>query len=95
MDESGADKVMQADVIAAHKTSIFHKDSIIDGSQCGCFHCLATFEPAEITEWTDTAEPDARHTALCPTCGIDSVIGSQSGYPITKEFLTAMQRHWF
>jgi hypothetical protein len=26
---------------------------------------------------------------------MDSVIGSKSGYPITREFLTAMRSHWF
>jgi len=28
-------------------------------------------------------------------CGIDSVIGSASGYPITTEFLESMNRRWF
>ena len=34
-------------------------------------------------------------SALCPRCGIDSVIGADSGYPITVEFLTRMKEHWF
>jgi acetone carboxylase gamma subunit len=34
-------------------------------------------------------------TALCPYCGIDSVIGDKSGFPITKEFLEKMYQHWF
>jgi hypothetical protein len=34
-------------------------------------------------------------TALCPKCGIDAVIGSASGYPISREFLAEMHRHWF
>ena len=41
-------------------------------------------------EWIDDD-----NTALCPKCGIDSVIGTKSGYPITKEFLGQMQAHWF
>ncbi|MCE7962609.1 MAG: hypothetical protein DYH05_08955 [Acidobacteria bacterium ACB1] len=32
---------------------------------------------------------------LCPKCGIDSVIGSNSGYPINDEFLRRMRSHWF
>jgi hypothetical protein len=32
---------------------------------------------------------------MCPKCGIDSVIGNRSGYPIDKAFLEAMRSHWF
>jgi len=34
-------------------------------------------------------------TALCPHCGIDSVIGESSSVPITKEFLGKMKKYWF
>ena len=95
MDESGEEKARQADVVGAHKTSIRNKESIMKSSECGCFHCLAIFPPSRIKEWTDTSEPELRHTALCPECGIDSVIGSDSGYSINKDFLSAMQKHWF
>ena len=37
----------------------------------------------------------AKDAAICPYCGMDSVIGESSGYPITKEFLQKMQEHWF
>jgi hypothetical protein len=52
------------------------------------------FPPTEITEWTDVWE-GAGHTALCPRCGIDSVIGSESGYPVTEACLRAMHARWF
>jgi acetone carboxylase gamma subunit len=56
---------------------------------------LEAYTPADITEWTDTSEPEARQTALCPKCGIDAVIGSEAGYPITKDFLSGMKSYWF
>ena len=28
-------------------------------------------------------------------CDTDSVIGENSGYPITKEFLESMKKYWF
>jgi hypothetical protein len=34
-------------------------------------------------------------TADCPRCGIDAVIGSASGFPITSEFLSSMNGRWF
>jgi hypothetical protein len=52
---------------------------------------LEIFSPQEIYEWI----PDISGTAVCPYCGIDSVIGESSGYPITKEFLQEMYDYWF
>jgi hypothetical protein len=34
-------------------------------------------------------------TAMCPRCGIDSVIGSASGIDLTPEFLRKMHDFWF
>lgn len=48
------------------------------------------FFPVEITEWVDLDT-----TALCPKCGIDSVIGSASNVPVNPEFLSKMNEHWF
>ena len=49
---------------------------------------------SEIDEWIDEPDPPGV-TALCPKCGIDSVIGSASGYPITSNFLWRMKLRWF
>jgi hypothetical protein len=66
-----------------------------DSDMCGCFYCLATYSPADITERIDEDEAGSGITALCPRCGIDSLIANKSGYPITKEFLEQMHRAWF
>ena len=79
------------DVKAAHQHSCNHKEKLLKDKKCGCFFCLAIFSPLEITEWID----DIEGTAICPYCGIDSVIGESSGYPITSEFLTQMNKEWF
>ncbi len=49
------------------------------------------FRPKEISSWIE----DVGGTAICPYCGIDSVIGEHSGYPITREFLEQMRQYWF
>lgn len=82
------------DVIRAHRHSSRHRAEVLASAQCGCFYCRAIFKPAEINEWVDEWEGIGQ-TALCPKCGIDSVIRSESGYPLTAEFLTAMNKHWF
>ena len=75
----------------AHKNSINNQKSLLNDAICGCFYCLKIYSPKEITEWIQ----DTDGTALCPYCGIDSVLGESSGYPITKEFLTKMNKCWF
>jgi len=78
------------DHISAHKWSSYHRETLRQSEVCGCFYCLGIFPPSEIEDWTDDDD-----TALCPKCGIDSVIGSISGYPIQREFLQKMHDHWF
>ena len=79
-----------SNIIAAHKHSSNHRGEIARSETCGCFYCLATFK------WSDVVERvDGGNTVLCPECGIDSVVGSASGYPITEEFLKRMNDYWF
>jgi hypothetical protein len=80
----------QDSIVAAHRHSSRHREELERGARCGCFYCLAIFPPAEIRVWIDD-----QSTAMCPRCSIDSVIGEASGFPIEREFLAAMRRHWF
>ena len=79
------------DYIEAHKFCDNHKKELEKDTKCGCFCCLKIFDPKEITSWI--GDPDG--TAICPYCGVDAVIGAYTGYPITREFLEKMHRHWF
>ena len=83
-----------SDHIQAHKHGSFHRDEIQNSEICGCFYCLAIFKPQVLEYWIDEKDGIGQ-TCLCPKCGIDSVIGSESGYPINEEFLKKMHRHWF
>lgn len=74
----------------AHRASIHHRKQLENSSVCGCFFCGEIFSPKEIQEWVDNND-----TALCPYCGIDSVLGDSSGFPVTKEFLGEMRKYWF
>ncbi len=80
---------------AGYSHSIFHKNEVLESNQCGCFYCLKVFNPGEIVEWIDEDNPKGI-TALCPFCGIDSVIGDRSGFPVTdKDFLIQMHGLYF
>lgn len=78
------------DLISMHRSSI-HNRTIIDKSDlCGCFYCLKYFTGSDIREWCDGGD-----TAICIYCGVDSVIGSASGYSLSSESLTNMNKRWF
>lgn len=84
------------DYLKAHEFSNNHMKQLKEDRICGCFYCLRIFSPREINEWIIDDNPcDEYGTAICPYCGIDSVIGESSGFPITKTFLEGMQQHWF
>lgn len=52
-----------------HKHSIYHRQQILASQVCGCFYCETMLVPSDIKEWTDNTL-----TAMCPKCGIDSVL---------------------
>ncbi|MEE6449420.1 cytoplasmic protein [Gottfriedia acidiceleris] len=74
----------------AHRFSSYHRTELEKDSICGCFYCLKIYSPTEINEWWDNEK-----TAVCPYCGIDSVIGESSGFPITEQFLIGMNKKMF
>jgi hypothetical protein len=84
----------EPDYIAAHKHSFKSRKEIEQSVLCGCFKCLAIFSSSKIDDWWDEVD-SIPQTPVCPKCGIDSVIGDKSGYPITKEFLKKMKKHFF
>lgn len=76
--------------IAAHKHSSRHREEIEASARCGCFFCFRIFRSQDIKAWID-----ANQTALCPKCGVDSVIGSASNHRLDDVFLRTMHRHFF
>ena len=78
------EKVIQLDNLLKRdfSTSSFNRKSLQEDLICGCFYCLEIFNPKELEEWEGKKED----TAICPRCGIDSVIGKSSGFPIKKIF---------
>ncbi|MGI9018940.1 MAG: cytoplasmic protein [Euzebya sp.] len=92
LNDEHAKRVAQLpeEIRLAHVSSAGHRSEILASDQCGCFHCSRTFPPDHIVEWVDDDQ-----TALCPECGVDSVIGDQAGFPLTASFLQKMNAHWF
>lgn len=47
--------------------------SFLNKEECACFHCLAKFNETAIFEFAAKDKNGEEH-ALCPKCGVDSVI---------------------
>ena len=73
--------------ISAHKYASKHRSELEASERCACFFCFRTFASADIKKWVD-----ADQTALCPHCGIDSVLGNAS-VRIDDRFLRRMHQH--
>jgi NAD-dependent SIR2 family protein deacetylase len=83
---------MPEHIKAAHKVTMSNRAAIEVSDICGCCDCQAIFPPADITRWIKDRNGD---TPECPKCGIDCVLGSSQGYPITPEFLAELSFYWF
>jgi hypothetical protein len=65
--------------------TIYNKPILLDSPDCGCFNCLKVFKPDTIVEWVDS-----NTTALCPHCGVDSVMPTRN-----KDTMIGMNSKWF
>jgi hypothetical protein len=84
------DADLQVKLVEAHKFCTNNRSRLLESEICGCFYCRQRFSPQRVVEWIDHDT-----TALCPECGIDSLIAASSGVPLTDEFLEAMYEWWF
>jgi hypothetical protein len=91
MDDN-VEKSMPEHIKAAHKATISNRSAIEISEFCGCCDCMSIFPASEITHWIEDRDGDS---AECPKCGIDCVLGSAQGYPITLEFLAEIRFYWF
>ncbi len=81
----------EPDYIRAHKHCTNNRIELAQSEYCGCFFCLEIYSPTQIEDWLD----EGSGTAFCAKCYIDSVIGSKSGFLISKAFLLKMHDYWF
>lgn len=96
--QSAVDMQVIQQVLEAHKHSSHNEEELWNSIMCGCFYCQKVFAPLEVKEWIDERKGTGLNlrTAICPHCGIDSVLGDASGYPVVDpEFLFEMNYHWF
>ena len=76
--------------LAAQKHASRHRVEIEASTRCGCYFCFRTFVHTDIKAWIDSNQ-----TALCPACGVDSVLGNASNQRLDDQFLRKMHTHFF
>jgi hypothetical protein len=74
--------------IAIH--AMKNRKSIMDSAVCGCFSCKTIFSNNDIVEWTDWGE-----TAICPKCGVDTVLPQSAGVTLDTEHLSEIAKFLF
>ena len=72
-----------------HKISSYHRGELEECGFGGCFYCRQTFNTSEVKEWIDSQQ-----TALCPKCGIDSVLPLDRTVDHSQTLLE-MSMYWF
>ena len=80
----------QIDEYLAH--SVNNGTEILRSRQAGCFFCESLFSAKEIHDWDSQSNS---LTAVCPRCGMHSVIGDASGLPIDEEILHEVRKARF
>lgn len=77
-------------LLKLHKSGFENKELIEKTDECGCFYCKTIFKPNEIKDWCDDGK-----TAICPYCGVDSVICNTDDYKVCENDLRRMYNYFF
>ena len=78
-----------------HTHCTANREEVEASSRCACFYCQEVFRATEVKDYIVEPSMDYRETALCPRCGVDTVLGDAAGIPFYKELIEKMHRHYF
>ena len=67
----------------AQTHSLNNRGELERSRRCGCYHCESVFTASAVIRWTEKSRPESEWTALCPSCGIDAVIGDAAGFSMS------------
>lgn len=87
MDYSNEEKIK---VKRLHAYSSNNKDLIENSEYCYCFSCKKKIESKEIVRYLEN-----ENTALCPYCGMDSIIPDCVDDFIDDKIIDLMHNYWF
>ncbi len=73
--------------------SVNNEIEILRSKKCGCFFCGSTFDARKVSQWEDGTNGGA--SAICPECGMATVIGDGSGLKVTRTLLKEMSEAFY
>ena len=66
---------------------------ILRSKNCSCLFCRQTFNARKVSEWT--SGKNNQMSAICPECGMDTLVGDASGYVFGIEDLKEINHEYF
>src|SRR4051812_49015519 len=77
-----------------------HRELMERSERAGCFHCQKIFSPVEIVAWIEGRQLETNNledgvSALCPRCGVNTVLPSAADIVLDRSLLAAMRYHYF
>lgn len=79
----------EANLNRLHAYSAHNKSLVINSKECYCFYCKEKFDSLNVEKYIDNGQ-----TALCPKCGVDSVL-PDSIEGIDEKVVNEMHKYWF
>ena len=73
------------------KRSLSNISELLLTDTCGCYYCENMYNPKEIEEWINDKEGA---TAICPKCGIDSVVPYNSKLDSSIDNFKILLKQW-
>ncbi len=74
-----------------YERSFSARNELESSALCGCFGCEQIYDPKLIEEWVNDRGGD---TAICPKCGIDSVVPYDVQLDISQELFLEKLKEW-
>ncbi len=65
---------------------------ILHSKTCSCIFCRQHYDARAVNDWVND---ERGMSAICPECGMDTVIGDNGGEPLDKETLKALNLAFF
>lgn len=73
-----------------HAYSSYNRKLVDVADQCYCFYCQNTMDAGEIEDYADDGQ-----TAICPKCGIDSILPDSIEEALDANTIAEMNEYWF
>lgn len=65
---------------------------ILNSEKCSCIFCRHTFDARSVQDWISD---EKGVTAICPECGMDSLVGDASGFQIDRDTLKEINLEYY